>query len=374
MRRFLRRFLKWTAIAVVCLLVLGAGAFAFAWYRSDNDCAARAQSTPERPMKAIVYCDYGSADVLKLETIERPEPADNQVLVRVHAASLNPLDMHYMRGTPYIMRLDGGLRKPKTTRLGVDFAGTVESVGAKVTRFKPGYRVFGGKFGAFSEYVAAAETSLAMMPENVTFDEAAGIRVAALTALQALRDKGQVQPGQKVLINGASGGVGTFAVQIAKAMGAHVTGVCSTRNVELVKSLGADEVIDYTRTDYTKGREQYDTIIDMVGNHGVTAHRPILKPSGTYVIVGGPKGKWIAPMDRVVRASVASRFGDQRFVFLLSQGNQADLELLGDMVERGEIRTVIDRRYPLEQTAEAMRHLETGRARGKIIITVAPGS
>ena len=371
MRKFLRRFVKWTAIAVAALVVLGAGAFAFAWYRSDNDCAARAQSTPERPMKAIVYCDYGSADTLKLETIERPEPADNQVLVRVHSASMNPLDMHYMRGTPYIMRLDGGLRKPKTTRLGVDFAGTVEAAGSKVTRFKPGDKVFGGRFGALSEYVAVAETSLAMMPENITFDEAAGIRVAGLTALQALRDKAKVQPGQKVLINGASGGVGTFAVQIAKSMGAHVTGVCSTRNVELVRSLGADEVIDYTRDDYTKRGVQYDAIIDMVGNHDVTAHRPILKPTGIYVIIGGPKGKWIAPMDRVVKAAVASKFGEQRFVFLLSQGNQADLELLRAMAESGKIRTVIDTRYPLEQTAEAMRHLETGRARGKIIVTVA---
>src|SRR5688572_9638243 len=228
MGKKLRRFLKWSAVAFSLTVVLAVLALVVAYWMSDNDCAKTAATAPRAPMKAIVYCDYGSPDVLRLQSIEKPVPEDDQVLIRVRAASVNPLDYHYMRGTPYVMRLDGGLRKPKVTRLGVDFAGTVEAVGRNVTQFKPGDEVFGGKTGAFAEYVVARQLGLVRKPANMTFEQAAAVPIAGVTALQALRDKGKVQPGQRVLINGASGGVGTFAVQIAKSFGAHVTGVCST--------------------------------------------------------------------------------------------------------------------------------------------------
>ena len=247
-------------------------------------------------MKAIVYRCYGSPDVLKLEDVEKPTPADDEVLVRVRAASVNPLDWHYMRGTPYIMRLDSGVGTPTSTRMGVDFSGTVEAVGRNVKRFRPGDEVFGGRRGAFAEYVTVREDrALALKPANVTFEQAAAVPIAAMTALQALRDKGGIQPGQKVLINGASGGVGTFAVQIAKSFGAEVTGVCSTRNLDLVRSLGADHVIDYTKEDFTKSGQRYDLILDNVGNHPLLALRRVLTPGGTMVIVGGSKGNWITP-------------------------------------------------------------------------------
>lgn len=370
MGKKLRRVLRWTVGAISLLLVVGVVAFLIAYYRSDNDCAERAASVPAHPMKAIVYCDYGAPDVVKLESIEKPVPEDDRVLVRVRAASVNPLDFHYMRGTPYIMRMETGLRKPKVTRLGVDFAGTVEAAGKNVTEFKPGDAVFGGRTGAFAEYVSARAQTLVMKPENLTFEQAAAVPIAATTALQALRDKGKVRPGQRVLINGASGGVGTFAVQIAKSLGAHVTGVCSTRNVSLVRSIGADEVVDYTRQDYTRSGQRYDAIIDMVGNHSMLANRRALNPKGTYVMVGGPKGRWIAPMDRVLTMALLSPFVSQEFGMMLAQLSREDLTVLRDLMQAGKVTPVIDRRYKLHEVPEALRYLETGRARGKVVVTV----
>ncbi len=321
-------------------------------------------------MKAIVYCDYGSPDVLKLEDIEKPVPGDDQVLVRVRAAAVNPYDGHYMRGTPLVMRIEAGLRKPKDTRLGVDFAGTVEAVGKNVTEFKPGDEVFGGRAGAFAEYVATAGRRLVKKPKNMTFEQAASVPIAAITALQALRDHGKVQPGQKVLINGASGGVGTFAVQIAKWLGAHVTGVSSTRNVELVLSLGADQVVDYTREDFTQGAQRYDVIIDMVGNHPLSAYRHVLNPKGIYVMVGGRKGRWLAPLDRVAQMLVYSAFVDQEMGMMIANISKEDLTILGELMEAGKVTPVIDRRYPLREVPEAIRYLEEGHARGKVVIRV----
>lgn len=366
----LRTVLRWTARAISVVLALTVGGLFLAYWISDNDCAEVSAAIPAHPMTAVVYCDYGAPDVLTLEEVETPSPGDRQVLVKVRAAAVNPLDMHYMRGTPYIMRLDSGLRKPTNIRLGVDFAGTVEAVGPNVSRFKPGDEVFGGRTEALAEYVVAAERLVVLKPRNVTFEQAAAVPVAALTALQAVRDKGRVRPGHKVLINGASGGVGTFAVQIAKSLAAHVSGVSSTRNVELVRSLGADEAIDYSKEDYTQGAHRYDVIIDMVGNHSLLDNRRVLTPQGIYVMVGGPEGRWIAPLDRVARMVVLSPFVDQQFGMMLSELNSADLTTLGDLIQAGTVTPVIDRRYGLTEVPEAIRYLETGRARGKVVITV----
>jgi NADPH:quinone reductase-like Zn-dependent oxidoreductase len=308
---------------------------------------------------------------LELINIVKPTPAADEVLVRVKAASVNPLDWHYMRGSPYLMRLGSGLGRPKDSRIGVDFSGTVEAVGANVTKFAPGDEVFGRRSGAFAEYVVVPEDrALALKPENVTFEQAASVPIAALTALQALRDKGNLEAGQKVLINGASGGVGTFAVQIATSMGAEVTGVCSTRNVEMVRSLGADHVIDYTREDYTKSGEQYDLIIDMVGNHSLMANRKVMAPDGTFVIVGGASGDWLGPLLRPIGAMVLSPFVEQDFMMLLAKIDRDDLESLGRMMEAGQVTPVIDRRYSLAEVPAAIRYSEEGHARGKIIIEV----
>ena len=284
-KRILKGVLKLTSVVILLALFVGIIALFIAYWRSTNDCD---KAIPSNPMKAIVYCDYGLAN-LKLKEIEKPTPNDDQILVKVHAASVNPYDWHFVEGTPKIMRLMGvGLRKPKDTRLGVDFAGTVEAVGKSVTQFKPGDDVFGGKGGAFAEYVCRrAEGAVALKPANITFQQAASVNIAGITALQALRDKGNVQPRQKVLINGASGGVGTFAVQIAKSFGAEVTGVCSTRNVDLVRSLGADHVIDYTKEDFAKDERRYDVILDNVPNHSLSECRRILNPNGKYVMIGG---------------------------------------------------------------------------------------
>ena len=320
-------------------------------------------------MKAIVYRCYGSPDVLEFEDVEKPTPADNEVLVKVHAASVNPLDWHYMRGSPYLMRLGTGLGAPKNSRLGVDFAGTVEAVGKNVTRFKPGDEVFGGRSGACAEYVIVPDDrALALKPSNVTFEQAASAPIAAITALQALRDKGQLKPGQKVLINGASGGVGTFAVQIAKSFGAEVTGVCSTRNVEMVRSIGADHVVDYTKEDYTESGQLYDLIIDNVGNHSLLANRRVLNPDGIFVIIGGPKGNWLAPLMNPIKALMLSPFVGQEFVMLLAKMDKDDLTILGNLMEAGKVTAVIDRRYRLSEVPAAIRYSEEGHARGKIVI------
>ena len=323
-------------------------------------------------MKAIVYRCYGSPEVLSLEDVVKPAPVGNEVLVQVEAAAINPLDWHYMRGQPYFMRLFSGIGRPKVTRLGVDLAGTVVAVGEDVTQFKIGDPVFGGRTGALGQYVLIREDrALVLKPENITFAEAAAVPVAAITALQALRDKGLVQPGQKVLVNGASGGVGTFAVQIAKAYGAEVTGVSSTRNVELVRSIGADHVIDYRQADFTQGSERYDVIIDNVGNHPLLALRRVLAPEGVVVMVGGTGGdQWLGPLLRPIGAAALSPFVGQRFVGLLAELNPEDLRLLAEWLEAGKVRSVIDRSYPLHEVPAALAYLEEGRARGKVVIDV----
>ena len=336
----------------------------------DSACGpAPAVSDEAELMKAIVYRCYGSPDVLELEDVEKPTPADDEVLVKVHAASVNPLDWHYMRGSPYLMRLGSGLGAPKRPGMGVDLAGTVEAVGKDVTRFKPGDEVFGGRNGAFAEYVIVPDDrALALKPSSVTFEQAASMPIAAITALQALRDKGQLKPGQKVLINGASGGVGTFAVQIAKSFGAEVTGVCSTRNVEMVRSIGADHVVDYTKEDYTESGQHYDLIIDNVGNHSLLENRRVLNPDGIFVIIGGAKGNWLGPLMGPIKALMLSPFVGQEFVLLLAKMNKDDLTILGDLMQEGKVTAVIDRRYRLSEVPAAIRYSEEGHARGKIII------
>src|SRR5881398_1383882 len=325
LKRILKRILKWTSVAILLALFVGIFALFIAYWRSTNDCGRTA--APKNPMKAIVYCDYGLAN-LKLEEVEKPVPNDDQILVRVRAASVNPYDWHFIEGTPKIMRAMGvGLRKPKDTRVGVDFAGTVEAVGknpAAAGQFKPGDEVFGGKGGAFAGYVCPrAGRAVALKPANITFEQAASVNIAGITALQALRDRGKVQSGQKVLINGASGGVGTFAVQIAKSLGADVTGVCSTRNVAMVRSIGADRVIDYTKEDFTQGSPSYDLILDNVGNRSLSECRGALKRGGMYLMVGGPTGRWIDPFPRMIGALLLSRFVSQKMTMFLADLNQA---------------------------------------------------
>jgi NADPH:quinone reductase-like Zn-dependent oxidoreductase len=323
-------------------------------------------------MKAIVYHRYGSPDVLKCEEIEKPTPGDDEVLIRVRAASVNPADWRLMRGSPYIVRMLFGLSKPSITRPGrpgADVAGQVEAVGRTVTQFKPGDEVFGSCRGAFAEYACTSESKLAVKPDNVTFEQAASVPVAALTALQGLRDKGHIQPGQKVLINGAAGGVGTFAVQIAKRFGADVTGVCSTRNVEMVRSLGADRVIDYTRDDFTRNGQRYDLILDNVGNHSLSACRRVLNPKGVLVIAGGPKKGWIVLL-RALKALVLSRFVSHKMFLFIARINTTDLTTMGELMEGGKVTPVIDRRYRLSEVPEAIRYLEEGHARGKVVITL----
>jgi NADPH:quinone reductase-like Zn-dependent oxidoreductase len=369
----LKRILKWFAIAVLALVALAVSAFFIAYWRSDNDCG-ETTSAEGKMMKAIVYCDYGSPDVLRLEDIPKPTPTDDQVLVKVRAASVNPLDWHYMEGTPYVMRLGVGLRKPKDTRLGVDYAGTIEAVGKNVTEFKPGDEVFGGRTGAFAQYVCARpDRAMALKPSNITFEQAASVGIAAVTALQGLRDQGHLQSGQKVLINGASGGVGTFAVQIAKSFGAEVTGVCSTRNLDLVRKLGADHVIDYTKEDFTQSGQLYDLVLDNVGTQPLSGFRQVLKPKGICVLIGGggpDEGRWIGPLSRPIKAMLLSPFVSQTLVMMMADLNKKDLNFLRDLMEKGKVTPVIDRTYKLSQTPEALRYLEKGHARGKVAITV----
>jgi NADPH:quinone reductase-like Zn-dependent oxidoreductase len=329
-------------------------------------------ATPRDPMKAVVYCDYGSPDVLQLREIEKPMPADDEILIHVRAAAVNPLDWHFMRGTPYVMRLMAGLRKPKVSRLGVDVAGRVEAVGKSVTRFKPGDEVFGTKTGAFAEYVCVREDrGIALKPTNMSFEQAAAAPVAAITALQSLRDKARIQAGQKLLINGASGGVGTFAVQLAKSFGANVTGVCSTRNVEMVRSLGADRVIDYTKEDFTESPQLYDVILDNVGNHSLLQYRHVLSPKGTYVMIGGSsEGRWLGPMTGPIKTFFLSPFVSQKMGMILAAVNGDDLVVLSDLMQAGKVTPVIDRRYTLSEVPDAVRYLEQGHARGKVVITM----
>jgi NADPH:quinone reductase-like Zn-dependent oxidoreductase len=336
-------------------------------------------------MKAIVYHRYGSPDVLKCEEIEKPTPGDSEVLIKVRAAAVNPLDCGLPKGAARIVT---GLRKPKVTRLGVDVAGQVEAVGRHVTQFKPGDEVFGVCIsnpqasgvavwicqGAFAEYACAPESTLVIKPENVTFEQAASAPLAAFTALQGLRDKGKIQPGQKVLINGAAGGVGTFAVQIAKAFGAEVTGVCSTRNVEMVQAIGADQVIDYSREDFTKSRHRYDLLFDCIVNHSALACRRALNPKGIYIGVGGPHGPWLGAMARMFTALfialVLSPFASRKLVIFLARPNKEDLITMRELMVTGKVTPVIDRCYTLSEVPEAIRYLEAGHARGKVVISL----
>ena len=322
-------------------------------------------------MKAIVIEKYGSPDVLQFKEVERPTPKDNQVLVKVQAASANPLDWHLMRGEPFIARLMGtGLLKPRSSKVGADVAGRVEAVGKDVTQFKTGDEVFGTCNGSFAEYACAGEDRLALKPANVSFEEAAAIPVAATTALQGLRNKGRIQPGQKVLVNGASGGVGTFAVQIAKSYGTEVTGVCSTRNLDMVHKIGADHVVDYTQEDFTKNEQQrYDLIFDAVGNRSVSDYKRALKPGGTCAVAG------FSSMPRMFEHSalgpLRSKTGNKKVGGMgMAKINQNDLVFLKQLVETQKVRPVIDRRYPLSETADAIRYLEAGHAQGKVVITV----
>jgi NADPH:quinone reductase-like Zn-dependent oxidoreductase len=372
-KRILKGILKWVSLAILLALFVGIIALFVAYWRSTNDCDQLTAAQGDK-MKAIVYCDYGLAN-LKLADIAKPTPTDDQILVKVHAASVNPLDWHFIEGTPMIMRALGvGLRKPKDTRLGVDFAGTVETVGKNVTQFKPGDEVFGGRDGAFAEYVCPrADRAVALKPANITFEQAASVNIAGITALQAVRDKGKVQAGQKVLINGASGGVGTFAVQIAKSFGADVTGVCSTRNLDMVRSLGADHVIDYTKEDFTKSGQRYDVMLDNVPNHSLSECRGVLTPEGKYVMIGGGgpnDNRWIGPFGRLIQTMAVSPFVSQKMGMMMAELKKSDLTILGDMMQSGKMKPVIDRTYKLSELPEAIRYLEEGHARGKVVITV----
>nr|UXE46251.1 L-threonine 3-dehydrogenase [uncultured bacterium] len=324
-------------------------------------------------MKAIVYRGFGSPAILKYEEIAKPTPANDEVLIRVRTASLNPVDWRLMRGGPLLVRMLFSSRAPKIKQPGVDVAGEVEAVGKEVTQFKPGDAVFGLCRGAFSEYACAHPSKLALKPAQVSFEQAASIPVAALTALQGLRDKGQLQPGQEVLVNGASGGVGTFAVQLAKHLGARVTAVCSTQNLEMVRSLGADEVIDYTRQDFTRNGRRYDVILDCVGNHSAWACRRALNPQGICAIAGAPK-EFRKILALMLQAFLLPRFVRQKFVMYLAKMNQPDLNLIADLIARGKVTPVIDRRYRLNHVPEAVAYLEQGHARGKVIMTLENGS
>jgi len=318
-------------------------------------------------MKAIVYTEYGSPDVLQFKEVERPTPRDNEVLIQVRAASANPADWHLMRAEPFLARLANGLLKPKNPRLGADVAGRVEAVGSNVTQFQAGDDVFGSmplnELGSFAEYVCANEEAVALKPAKMTFEQAAAVPLAAFTALQGLRDKGQIRPGQKVLINGASGGVGTFAVQIAKSFGTEVTGVCSTRNLDMVRSIGADHVIDYTQEDFTQTGQRYDLIFDAVGNRSVSDYRRALSPDGICAVAG------FTSLSRLFQVMLLG--GKKIGLMATAKGNKKDLLFIKELLEAGKVVPVIDRCYPFSETAEAIRYLEEGHAQGKVVITVA---
>ena len=320
-------------------------------------------------MKAIVYTKYGPPDVLQYKEVEIPVPKDGEILVKIHAASANPLDWHLMRGAPFLARLAGGLRRPKDPRLGADFAGRVEAVDTNITQFRPGDEVFGAWMGSFAEYASVPENRLALKPAHVTFEEAAAVPLAAVTALQGLRAKAQIQLGQKVLIHGAGGGVGTFAVQIAKAFGAEVTAVCSTRKVDMVRSIGADHVIDYTQENFTRNGQHYDLIYDAVGNRSVSAYKRALNSNGTCVIAGFQNLPRL--FEHTVLGPLRSKTGNKKVGLMgTAKMNQKDLVFVKELLEAGKVVPVIDRRYPLSEVAEAIRYLEERHARGKVVITV----
>jgi NADPH:quinone reductase-like Zn-dependent oxidoreductase len=363
----LKRILKWAAIIILLALTLWGFT---AYWTSTNDCHA---ATPTDPMKAVRYCEYGSPDVVKLQDVEKPVPNENQVLIKVRASSLNAFDAYVIRDS-WIGRLIFGLRKPRDTRLGQDVAGQVEAVGKNVTQFKLGDEVFGISRGALAEYACTFERALAVKPPNVSFEQAASLPLAGLTALQGLRE-GKIQPGQKVLINGATGGVGTFAVQIAKSLGAEVTAVCSTRNVDLVRSIGADHVIDYTKEDFTKSDQRYDVIFDNVCNHSFSERRHVLNPKGICVLagMGGAGVKGSEALGRIAgnifTARALSSFTDQKFAQYRTKSSKQDLIMLGELIQAGKVSPVIERTYKLSEAPEALRYLNEGHARGKITIT-----
>jgi NADPH:quinone reductase-like Zn-dependent oxidoreductase len=321
-------------------------------------------------MKAAVRDRYGA---LELREVDKPVPAVDEVLVRVRASSANPADWYFLMGRPYVARIEAGLRKPKDNRLGTDFAGTVEAVGKDVTRFQPGDEVFGGRTGAFAEYVAVPEDrAVVLKPAGVTFEQAGSVAIAAVTALQGLRDKGRVQPGQHVLVNGASGGVGTFAVQIAKALGAEVTGVCSTRNVDLVRSLGADHVVDYTREDFTRSDRRYDVLFDVAGSRSWSECRRVLAPRAILVIVGAQKGgRLIGPLRHILALRLAATGSGRKAVFFVAKIVKADLEVMRELLESGKVTPAIDRSYDLSEIADALRYLGEGHAHAKIVVAVS---
>ena len=365
--KLLKRIVKWS-LAVVLLVLIGC--LFIAYWTSTNDCE-RLSATPSNPMKAILNCEYG-VENLQLQDIEKPTPNENEVLVRVHAASVNPVDGHTIRGA-WLMRPMSGMRKPKNTRFGTDFAGVVAAVGKDVTDFKPGDEVFGAKNGAIADYICVkAERAIVSKPSDITFEQAGSVGIAGVTALQGLRDKGHIQSGQKVLINGASGGVGTFAVQIAKAFGAEVTAVCGTRNIDLVKSIGADHVIDYTKEDFTKTDQRYDMLYDLVGNHSFSERRQILTPKGVCVLAGiGGAGVHPGTLGRIGRNfwnAFLSNFSNQKFVFYIAKLTKDDLNVLRDLTQSGKVTPVIDHTYKIGETQAAVRYLEEGHARGKVVI------
>jgi len=358
--------------AIAAVLALGGLSLALAMSHTSPCGPSPPLPAGATPMKAIVHRCYGSPDVVRMEEIPKPTPKDDEILVHVHASSVNPLDWHYLEGTPYMVRIDGGFGTPGDPRLGVDFSGTVEAVGKSVTRFKPGDAVFGGRFGALAEYVAVREArTVALKPANMSHEQAAAVAIAAITALQGLRDKGHLRAGQNVLVNGASGGVGTFAVQIAKSFGANVTAVCSTKNVELVRSIGADRVIDYTREDFTKGAQRYDLILDNVSTHSLLEYKRVMTPNGVYVGIGSTDpGRWFGWLVQPVEGWLLSPFTSQKFGMILADLNKDDLATLAGLMEAGKVTPVIDRTYKLSEAAEALRYLETGHARGKVVVTV----
>jgi NADPH:quinone reductase-like Zn-dependent oxidoreductase len=360
-------------LLTIPLIVVSAALSVFALQLSYSESCPAPQvlATGAASMKAVVHYCYGSPDVLEVVDVEMPMAGPREILVKVEAASVNPLDWHFMRGSPYIMRLLTGFGAPGDPRFGRDFAGTVHAIGQEVTEFEVGDRVYGGANGAFAQYLTRGATgSVAKIPDNVSSIQAASMPVAGITALQALRDKGQLQAGQKVLINGASGGVGTFAVQIAKSMGAEVTGVCSTRNLEMVKSIGADHVIDYKQESYPDSGQQYDLIIDNVGNHSLSANRRALKPEGRLVIIGGAKGDWIGPLAGPISALALQPFSEQKLISFTAQMNADDLSTLAGMMSDGQITAVIERSYSLDETAAAIRKSEEGHVRGKLVLTI----
>src|SRR5438445_2118160 len=366
----IKPILKWITRVILVALVFGFLVGFIAYWRSTNDCDRKTALV--NPMKAIRFCEYGSPDVLKFEDVEKPVPNDNQILIKVRASSLNFIDPGLMRG-PWPLRLMSGLRKPEKTGLGNDVAGQVEAVGKNVTQFKPGDEVFGVGRPSLAEYACARERGLVIKPANVTFEQAGSVAWAGFTALQGLR-QANIQPGQKVLINGATGGVGNFAVQIAKSFGAEVTAVCSTGKVDLVRSIGADHVIDYTKEDFTKGSQHYDVIFDNVSNHSFSDRRRVLTPNGICVLAGiggaGLHDGQLARIAGVLKTDLLSRFVRQKFVRYGTTTNKDDLTLLGNLMKTGKVTPVIDRTYKLSETAEAMRYFEEGHARGKVVITV----